>query len=137
MISEVSIQLGKVLSIANIDEAITVAPNNLLDCRHHNHVRTLPISQPDKAHAFTEILNFQVSLDSPERSILSDPARHFQKKNNLSRIAWIFKLNCLFGEITSYQPMIHSYSDDEISMYASNGRWCVFEPYQGFVAKLR
>ena len=129
MTRKATIQLGKVLRSADIDEAFTVTLKSLLGCRHH--AGTYPNGQPDKAHGSKEILNFQVTPDCPEDSILTNPARHFQKKDTRARTVWIFELNSHFEDMTFYQPMIGFYSDNQISMSGSNYRQCIFKPRQG------
>src|SRR5216684_850900 len=102
MISQVPIQLGRVSSTANIDEAFAVTLKSVLDSGHH--VGTYPDGQSDKAHGITEILNFQVSIENPRDRILTNPARHFNCVEAAARLIWMLGANNRLENIAFYQP---------------------------------
>jgi len=125
MIIEATLQRGKVLSATNINEAFAVMLKSVFDRGHSN-------GQLDKAHGSTGFLEFQVSIDNPQSSILTKPARHFQKRDIVAGIVWIYELNSKFEGIAYYQQIALFYSDNQISMPGSNDRRFIFESYQGF-----
>lgn len=124
-----AIEIGANTVVAdNCDDALALTLRRVLESGHR--METCRVGE-SKRRGSTEIIGYQVQVNSPRDRILQNTAKKLNIVSAVARFVWMIAGSDRLRDIAFYEPKVQGYTDNGISVPGSNYGMRLFQARPG------